>query len=181
MTTTRPQSTAAHYLRRDEFDYWRFGAHSVHSAQRAETLEAVVQACVSGEFEPKTYKIFSIFPTLSVTLFKAGPYWYAMAQQFEPRAAGLTRWRACYFRTRWRRYAEPFGAGLAPALADRIVSWFIRREAGQITEEDHVACERLQTEARAQRSPARLSAHEERVGWFHDAWTAAMTPRADAP
>jgi phenylpropionate dioxygenase-like ring-hydroxylating dioxygenase large terminal subunit len=161
------------YQRRDEFDYWRIGPHSAHCVGHDDTLAAMTAACAEGRYRPSRYKIFNIFPNLAVSLFEAGPSWYAMIQRFDAEAPGLTRWRSLYFRTPWRTRPPLWGERLAREGVDRLVAIFIRREAGRITEEDHLACERLQSAARQAKAPQRLSAHEARVGWFYEAWRAA--------
>lgn len=165
------------FSRRDEFDYWRFGAHSAHTEGQQETQAGMLAACVEGVYQPIRYKLFNLFPNVAVGLLRLGPYWYVLLQHFEPVGPAKTNWRAHYFRTPWRAGAEPWLAPQWPRTTDRIVAWLFEREARRVNEEDHVACERQQTNARNIPPPAdMLSVHEERIGWFYETWAMVLQP-----
>src|SRR6185437_3124219 len=108
----------------------------------------MAEDCRNGRYRPTAYRIFSIFPNLAVSMFRAQPYWYFHVQQFVPLAPGRCHWRGWFGRTeflaneerpfdRWARpYSEPIRA--------RIVRYYVKRT----NREDIEACEQLQTMAR---------------------------------
>jgi hypothetical protein len=139
-----------------------------------ETLAEMAAACRGGNFRPSTYRIFNIFPNLAVSIFDAAPHWYAFVQQFVPAAPGRTTWRGWFYPlsdSEKKSLLERLGRSITEPVRARIVGYYIRK----IGDEDHRACERLQTVAHQVRGRALLGAQEQRIAWFEEAYAQAVS------
>jgi phenylpropionate dioxygenase-like ring-hydroxylating dioxygenase large terminal subunit len=163
------------YQRNVDLHYFRFGRHSAHFYLDADTLDSMAAACREGRYRPSSYRIFNIFPNLAISLFKADPYWYAHLQQFVPHAPDRTTVRGWFYRTQfppdettkhffWK--TRPF----TRAFRNRIV----RRHVEKIADEDHRACEKLQSVAHQIDRWPLLAWQEERIAWFEEAYAEAL-------
>ncbi len=160
------------YSMNAEMAYFRFGAQDRHSAQFVHTQDtpAIMAAqCRAGAFKPDDYRIFNIFPNVAVSLFRAKPYWYCFIQQFIPLSAGRSRQRGWFYKvkipvkeTEFEKFVEP----ISEMIRSRIVRHFIERTGN----EDHRACEQLQSVAAQVDAWPILSSQEKRIEWFWEAY-----------
>lgn len=168
------------YLKNDAFRYFQFGKHSAHFMGSDETMAEMATACRLGNYRPRRYRIFNIFPNLAISVFDASPYWYAFVQQFVPLAPDRTIWRGWFYPLPVSGIETLLKRGLrllTEPVRAQIVRYYIRK----IGNEDHTACERLQTVAHQVPGPALLGTQEERIGWFEDAYKQAMSDGVPAP
>lgn len=160
------------YSMNEEMEYHRFGHDNQHSAQFVHTREtpAIMAAqCLAGHCEPNDYRIFNIFPNLAVSLFRAKPYWYCFIQQFIPLSAGRSRQRGWFYRTKiaveetaLEKFIEPISEIIRPRIVRRVIE--------RIGDEDHRACEQLQSVAAQADAWPILSSQEKRIEWFWEAY-----------
>lgn len=168
------------YIPGDEAHYDRIGPHSVYfRGGNPKSLPDMVRQCENGEFVPERYRILQIFPGLVVSFVHATHYlregyWYAVVLQILPLAHDRSKLISCSFRIPqpastqvWRRAAR----ALAWPTVDRIFDFFTRR----VLAEDNAACERLQEQAAIDDPPPRLALHEQRIGWFEEAYALAVS------
>lgn len=165
-----------------EMAYYRFGAYDRHSTQFVHTQDtpAIMAAqCLAGNCKPDDYRIFNIFPNVAVSLFRAKPYWYCFIQQFIPVSAGRSQQRGWFYRTKieveetaFEKFIEPVSEIIRP----RIVRYFTERTG----DEDHRACEQLQSVAAQADAWPILSSQEKRIEWFWQAYQRSLTT-APAP
>lgn len=162
------------YARNSEIGYFRFGLHSAHFTGHADTLASMSMACRENRYSPSDYRIFNIFPNLAVSIFNARPYWFCHVQLFAPTSPGQTHHRGWLFQTglpakervldRWTR---PF--------SDVSRAYLVRHFTKKIGDEDHRACEQMQTIAHQFEGSPILGAHEKRIEWFEESYEAAMS------
>jgi hypothetical protein len=169
------------YHKNEDIRYFRFGLHSAHFIGDADTLTSMATRCRNNDYRPAEYRIFNIFPNLTVSLFRAAPYWYTHVQQFVAVAPGRTNLRGWFYRTRFLADEESALNRLIRPISEpiraRIVRYYIDKIAGQ----DHVACERLQTVAHQIDKWPILGSQEKRIEWFEESYAQAMSrPRNDA-
>ncbi len=168
------------YLPGKETRYDQIGPHSMFfRAGNASSLPDMVDQCERGAFFPPRYRILQIFPGLVVSfvpatrLFGEG-YWYVVVLHILPMAHNRSKLVSHSFRVpqpetkqAWRKIAR----WLAWPVIDRIFTFYARR----VLREDNVACELLQAHAAADDPPPRLALHEERIGWFEEAYALAVS------
>lgn len=168
------------YIPVDGVHYEQIAAHSMYfRAGDAHSLQAMVQQCEAGELVSGRYRIIQIFPGLVISMVQAlsylgDGYWYAMVMHILPVAHDRSKIVVRSFRMpqpatdqAWRRLAR----WLAWPSIDRVFSYYARR----VQTEDNVACEHLQRHAAANDPPPRLARHEERIGWFEEAYALAIS------
>ncbi|HEV7324985.1 MAG TPA: Rieske 2Fe-2S domain-containing protein [Bosea sp. (in: a-proteobacteria)] len=176
-----PSTFGAHgYLPGEETRYEQIGPHSMFfRAGDENSLQDMVAQCEDGAFFPPRYRILQVFPGLVVSftpatrLFGEG-YWYVVVLHIIPVAHDRSKLVTYSFRAaqpettqRWRRIARR----LAWPVIDPIFAFYARR----VMREDNAACELLQAHAAADDPPPRLAAHEERIGWFEEAYALAVS------
>lgn len=174
------------YIPAEEAFYTRFGAHSAYfRGGDAESLPQMVRDCEAGTFFPQRYRILQLFPSLVVTFVHAidylgEGYWYTIVLQIIPEGPGRTRSRSRYFpiphpptTSRLRRWLRALAlVSLNPAFG-----FNVRR----VNKEDNVACEHLQSGVQKNDPPPRLARHEQRIGWFAQAYARVMRGETPLP
>ena len=158
------------YLKADLPRYYRFGAHSSYFTEGDEgELHRMSEECAARLYTPRGYRIFSIFPNLSVIQVEAMYRWYIAILQHRPLARDRTAMRATFFPAPfWRpkgqldRITDPLQAPIRAML--------YRHYFHRILNEDKEICERHQTVVGPSRALPRLGAHEERIAWFEDTY-----------
>lgn len=141
------------------------------------TLVGVVRADVR-----QGYRIFNIFPNLAVSIFNARPYWFCHVQLFAPISPGQTKYVSWLFQTGFPAKERALDRWTRP-FSDVIRAHLVRYFTKKIGDEDHRACEQLQTIARQLDGSPILGAHETRIEWFEEVYEAAMSkgePTSDA-
>lgn len=172
------------YHKAENLNYYRFGANSAFfSGRDAESLEEMGVAVAAGAFQHRGYRIFHLFPTAALIVFRAYSlmgehYWYVATQTILP--IGPNRCevqvrvaRSPYFEpTSWHcRLMEP-----AESLRRRLVLRGILR----VVDEDRVACEAQQREVRQISQQPIYGRAEQRVGWFDEEY-ARVTAKGSFP
>ena len=171
------------YLRRENIGYFRFGRHSAYFTHPDPNgLAKMAAECQARTWRSANYRVFHIFPGFAVSHFRADrEHWYVSAMQFLPVAPDrtLVRYWACpsafpsAVEGPWYdRLFDRFR--LTHRLRDRIVRYY----SGKVQSQDTAMCETLQTIARQSRAAPPLGLLEERIGWFEDAYEAAMNAAA---
>ena len=163
---------------REDLGYFCAGPHIAQFTENTSgALKAMAQACREGTWRSSQYRIFHVFPNLLVSHFSArDEYWYVQVQHVVPLSSGRSRIDSWIFpaavaplgarppHDRWMgRWTRPWRS----AIVDRMVARILR--------EDTRACATLQRSVAQIDRPPFLAAVEERIGWFEEAYRAAMT------
>lgn len=159
------------HVRRENISYDRFGRHSAFlNTSKPDAFAEMSAACADGSFRATHYCIFQFLPNLIVALLRSdGAFFHCYVQHSVPVAHNRSVQRI------WV-YPAPFPADHAwPARWTRLLSNPIRnrllpRYVRRVGREDNEASERLQEVAHQVDKPPFLSAVEERVGWFEQAY-----------
>ena len=175
----------AGYLRRENIGYFRFGRHSAYITHPdSDGFTRMVAECRARTWRSANYRVLHIFPGFAVSHARADrEHWYVSAMQFLPLAPDRTLVRY------WSRLS-PFPSAVEPPwydrwldrfglmrrLRDRVVAYYTEK----INAQDTGVCEKLQTIASQNGVAPILGRLEERIGWFEDAYEAAMTAPASA-
>ncbi|MFN4016555.1 MAG: aromatic ring-hydroxylating oxygenase subunit alpha [Reyranella sp.] len=171
-------NVAIHHKKRhaknSEIAYFRFGMHSAHFTGHGDTLASMSAACRENRYRPSGYRIFNVFPNLAVSIFNARPYWYCLVQLFAPTSASQTHHKAWLFETGFAVKERAIDRWTRP-IADVIRAHLARHFIKKIGDEDHRACEQMQTIAHQFEGSPILGAHEKRIEWFEEAYEAAMS------
>lgn len=162
------------YSKNEEFRYFRFGLHSAHFVGDADTLASMAGLCRAGRYRPSAYRIFNIFPNLAISLFRAAPYWYCYVQQFVPDAPARSTQRGWFFRTRLLANEEGVIGRLTRPLTEITRAQIVRYYINKIGDEDHRACERLQSVAHQIDASPKLGTQEQRIEWFEESYAQAV-------
>jgi phenylpropionate dioxygenase-like ring-hydroxylating dioxygenase large terminal subunit len=170
----------AGYIPGNGTHYERFGMHSAYfRGGNAESLPDMVRLCEEGTYFPDRYRIFQLFPGLIISFvhtqrYLGDGYWYLLVQHLRPEAHDRTRSVSYFFPVQhpateqaWRKIART----LAWPTFNAIFRFFARR----VHMEDNVACENLQKIAGFDDPPPRLALHEQRIGWFEEAYAEAIS------
>lgn len=170
----------AGYIPGNETRYDQIGPHSMFFRGGSEnSLPDMVKQCENGEFIAERYRILQVFPGLVVSFVHAthylgDGYWYVVLLHILPLTHDRSTVISYSFRMpqprttqSWRRAARR----LAWPTVDRVFRFFARR----VQNEDNIACEYLQAQAAPDDQPPRLALHEERIGWFEEAYALATS------
>jgi phenylpropionate dioxygenase-like ring-hydroxylating dioxygenase large terminal subunit len=183
IVAVHPKSFGRHgYLKKEAVQYRRFGRHSAYlDTHDPDAFDRIRAACIDGSYRPEqhsTYSIFNLFPNLFVSQFRVPDVFgtqhrYALVTRYRGLARDRTIIEAWLFEmpfplhettlTRWNRWAVDL---LVPPIAVHIIK--------TILSEDNRACERQQMLAAEVTGEQRLSAHEQRIGWFEEAYAEAV-------
>jgi phenylpropionate dioxygenase-like ring-hydroxylating dioxygenase large terminal subunit len=163
------------YLKREQIGYFRFGRHSAFFTNSdPDAFTKMAAECRAGTWRSANYRVFHIFPNLTVNHFRAdGEHWYVMAMQYVPLATNRSMMRAWY-------YPAPFAASRpwhdrwTRLFMDAIRRVVVRHSAYKVLDQDTAVCEKLQTIAQQLGAAPVLGGLEERLGWFEDAYADAM-------
>ena len=151
--------------------YFRFGDHCAYfpGAER-DAFDKMVAECRDGTYDPHRFRIFHFFPNLSAVMFQAPGCWIVMLMQYRAVAMDKSEIRIWYYPApfqahkqskSFRRYTEYVALG---------ASYYMTRVLG----EDNVVNEQQQAIAVQIAEPPLLGHHEERIGWFEEAYRRAM-------
>ncbi len=158
------------YLKGDLPRYYRFGPHSAYFTEGdAGELERMSKACADGTYSPGGYRIFSLFPNLTVIQIAAMHRWYIVVIQHQPMARDRTSIRAAFFEAPFARSETApvriLDAALRPVRRALFGYYF-----GRILREDNQICEQHQKHVAQSQTLPILGAHEERIAWFENAY-----------
>jgi len=165
----------AGYLKRENIGYFRFGRHSAFFTNPDPGAMARMAAeCRAGTWRSANYRVFHIFPNLTVNHFHADRgHWYVMAMQYVPVDSRRCVMRAWYHPAPFAS-SRPWYDGLSAPLLGPIRRWLVHRYARQVLDQDSGICEQLQAVGRRIDPRPVLGGLEERVGWFEEAYAAAV-------
>ena len=171
----------AGYLKRDNIRYFRFGWHSAFFTNPDPGAMARMAAeCRAGTWQSANYRVFHIFPNLTVNHFHSDRgHWYVMAMQYVPVNSRQCMMRAWYHPAPFPSDRPWYDRLSAPFLGP-VRRWLVHRYARKVLDQDSRICERLQAIGRQINAAPVLGGLEERVGWFEEAYAAAVGGREPA-
>jgi hypothetical protein len=163
------------YVNLDEVSYFRFGWHSAYfTTTLPDALTRMAAECRDGVWRSANYRVFHIFPDLTVAHFRTvRRHYYIAVIQYAAATENRSTMRAWF-------YPAPFADNLA--WWERWTRPIVRRASrftmpyfvGRVLGEDDAYSVKLQSIAQ-QLSPAPLlGALEQRLGWFEEAYAEAM-------
>ena len=176
--TIHPQTFGkAGYVKAERFRYFRFGWHSAFFHHPApDGLTQMAAACRDGTWRSQNYRVFHIFPDLTVSHLRAHwENWYIVVVQYSPVTPGRSVLRTWF-------YPAPVPAKNPAAWYDRssrwFSNWFRRRFTSHfvswILRQDEIISEKLQEKAVRLSAVPILGALEERLAWFEEAYAEMM-------
>lgn len=158
------------YLKADMPHYYRFGAHSSYFTEGSpDEIDVMSKACADGTYVPSGYRIFSIFPNLSVIQIGEMRHWYTVVMAHQPLARDRALIRSSFFEAPYRKPAGTL-ARLASAPLRPFRNFFFRFYLQRVLREDNRICEQYQRVVGQTRDLPRLGAHEERIAWFENTY-----------
>jgi phenylpropionate dioxygenase-like ring-hydroxylating dioxygenase large terminal subunit len=167
------------YLKRDEVHYHRFGRHSAYSAGHdPDHFAKAVAACVDGTYHPDRYVIVNFFPNVLIVQLRVpdifgSTHWYGLVQRYAPISHCESEVQGWLFKLPFDPPLKPISRLSLPVtdrLGPPVAAFFAKR----IIAEDNAMVEGQQSMASEVRGEQRLSAHEARIGWFEEAYRAAL-------
>ncbi len=176
------------YLNVNQLNYERFGAHDFesHSAlsMGGETKEiaTIAQECRAQQLVlAKEYLTFHLFPNVVVSFNHAtrlfgDDYHYMIVQHFKPQSTNQTNIGVSVYLMPFNRPAGVVKRVLRH-LTIPIVNVLCQLVMNKVHKEDNQACERLQKVSHQIESEMRLSAGEQRLGWFEQVYAKHVTAR----
>ncbi len=167
------------YIKPERVKYYRFGRHSSFIAtERDDCWEEMQRLCVSHTYKPHQYVILNIFPNTVISLanatnlFGAGN-WYVTITRYvavsETKSEAHVWMFKAPFETDETRISR-FSRFTTDKLLLPIAVYYARK----IMNEDNVICEGQQRLAHQVSAEQNLSAYEQRIGWFEEAYRAAL-------
>lgn len=164
------------YLTLPRTRYYPVGEHhSVHIPSGDDDVMVRLQAqAAEGKFQPFGYMIFQYFPTLVFVVFHAvnlfgDAYWYVMTEQMIPHGRQETTIVCRYHLLPFQRKAG-WCRRLMRWYLTPVVTYFVRKKASKIFNQDHEVCEQIQSVSHQVSAPMRLGKQEERVAWFEQVY-----------
>ncbi len=170
------------YLKRENISYYRFGDHSAYFyLPDPEGLGKMAAECRDGTWRSANYRVFHIFPNLTVSHFRADRQnWWIVAHQYVPLTKATSLMRAWIF-------PAPFTAGLGRTehwfrrATDPVRARVVRFYVNRVLSEDNAVCEKLQQTAGQILASPILGGLEERLAWFEEAYAKATQAVAENP
>ena len=164
------------YPKPERISYFRFGWHSAYFTNPdPDSLRAMAEDCRAGTWQSANYRVFHIFPDLTVSHLRAHwENWCIVFVQYRPVSPSRSVMHAWWYpapfpprRSDWydratRPATDLFRKFAMPYVVDRVLG------------QDNAVCEAQQSIAR-QLSPAPLlGALEERLVWYEEAYAELM-------
>ena len=174
--TVHPATFGRHgYPNPKKIGYYRFGWHSAFFANGApDGLIKMSDDCRTGTWRSIGYRVFHIFPDLTISHFRAHwGNWYIAIVQYAAVTESRSTMRVWF-------YPAPFPAdSLWYDRLTRPVTDLFRRHlmvyfVAWVLNEDNVVCEELQANAQQLSAKPILGALEERLLWFEEAYAELM-------
>lgn len=158
------------YLKGDLPRYYRFGPHSAYFTEGGpDELDTMSQACADGTYRPSGYRIFSLFPNLTVIQITAMYHWYIVVLVHEPLAKDRARIRSAFFEAPFIREKSALGRllnSIQRPFRNFLFDFYFRR----ILREDNRICEQHQRIVGQSHAMPKFGAHEERIAWFENSY-----------
>ena len=172
------------YLKPEVVNYVRFGRHSaLIEMSDADALTSATARIAAGTYQPEQYLILNLFPNFliaqvhAVNLF-GGAHWYIAVFRYLPVAASSSQVQVWLYPSPYTGPESPLSRRLRPGLnrlLPPIVAFFTRR----IMMEDNAMCEGQQSVAHQVEGEQLLSAQEQRIAWFEEAYAEALFGNAE--
>jgi len=169
------------YLNLNKLNYYRLGSHSVLSMGASpKEVADIAQACRAQNFSlGQGYLTFHFFPGCVVSFNHAtrllgDDYNYMVIQHFKPQSSHATNIGVRSYLMPFNRPAS-FVRRLFRAATIPIVNVFFRTVMNKVHKEDNQMCERLQKASHQIHGEMRLSAVEQRLGWFEEVYAKYVT------
>jgi phenylpropionate dioxygenase-like ring-hydroxylating dioxygenase large terminal subunit len=169
------------YLPLNVVQYYRFGRHSAYLYGGGEgELSRMATQCRAGTYRPSEYRIWQFFPNLLAVHFRADRTWYVLIQQYLPIAHNRTQLRSWYAKAPFPPADRNWTGRLRRKLTEPWLPLFVPYYMRKIAGEDNTICEHVQRVAPQISARPILGRHEERIGWFEEAY-AQVVADTDAP
>jgi len=164
----------AGYLNREAIGYFRFGAHSAYfTTPDPAALTQMAVDCRNGTWRSANYRVFHIFPNLTVSHFRAdGQNWFVVVHQYVPLNVKCSTMRAWIYPASFAAERAWHERWTGP-VTDRVRARVVRVYVNKVLQEDNEVAERLQGIAGQIQSSPILGALEERLAWFEEAYAKA--------
>ena len=176
LVAVHPTTFGKHgYLRNEAVRYFRAGRHSAYfNGPGTDTLADMSADCRAGTYRPDGYRIFQIFPSLSVVQLKTVNSHYILLMQNIPIACDSTDIRVWFFPAPFPIKDKTWMHRAFRAYISFWLPLFTRHYIRRIVGEDVAVCEELQTVAGQVDGFPILGLHEERIAWFEESYDQAM-------
>jgi phenylpropionate dioxygenase-like ring-hydroxylating dioxygenase large terminal subunit len=165
------------YFKLKDVSYFRYGWHSAFFFNPApDGLTTMAAACRTGTWKSQNYRVFHIFPDLTVSHLRAHwENWFIVLVQYRALSPTRSEMNAWFYPAPFApRAAIPWYDRLTRPLSNlirrMIMPYFVRMVLG----EDNAICERQQAIARQLSSAPILGALEERLAWYEEAYAECM-------
>ena len=167
---------AGGHLKPGRYRYFRSGAHSALFSGgdvSDQALERMRIQCADGSYRGVGYRIFHVFPNLSLLHYLFRGRWYIIVIQHVAAGRQKTLVRNWIYPAAFPTPPQRFGD-----LRNRLQDWpralLLRYGTRRILGEDRDVCEALQTVADHASDRPRLGGQESRIAWFNVALTRAV-------
>lgn len=174
------------YLKREDVQYHRFGRHSSYSAgSDPDHFVKSIAACLDGTYQPDRYIIVNFFPNVLIVQLRVpdvfgSTHWYGLIQRYAPISHCETEVQGWLFKLPFDPPMKPISKFFQP-ITDRIGPPITAFFAKKIVAEDNAVVEGQQSLAHEVTEEQRLAAHEIRIGWFEEAYRAALAAGDEPP
>lgn len=167
------------YLGKDVVKYFRIGPHNAYLAGTDDGgFERVVASCREGTPHPQGgYGMIQIFPNSSFLQVRTAMSWYVVFINYLPVAHDRTLIRVWFAPAHFRYEDRSWVRRLARKVLEPWLPPFVRYYLRKVLKEDSDACEKSQRVVRQIDGAPILGRHEERIGWFEEAYEEAMRGR----
>lgn len=167
------------YLKRRNIGYFRFGRHSAFfTRSEPDAFARMAAECRQGTWRSVNYRVFHIFPNLTLSHFRAdGQHWYMLVLQYAPVAIDRSAMRAWLYPAPFPPAEEPRHLRWTDPLTDPLRRWVVPYYVKRVLREDNGVCERLQEVAHQIKDAPVLGGLEERLDWFEQGYAEVMQAR----
>lgn len=175
------------HLKPNVVKYHRFGRHSVFLATEQEgRWQHMLETCVGdgAGYQPEQYTILNMFPNTLVSLSNTVKLfgvdnWVVTIIRYKPVSHDRSEAEVWLFKAPFPQPETRLSRLMRPVV-DRVLPPIVARVVRKIMGEDNAVCENQQRLAPQVEGEQRLSAYEQRIGWFEEAYRDALTPSAPA-
>ncbi len=167
------------YIKSETVQYRRFGRHSAYiNTTDRDAFDTIRAGIIAGTYKPDCYAIYNFFPNFLISQFGVPDVFgtvhrYVALQRYRPVSSSSTEVQSWLFQvpfevdektlSKWNRWS-------IERITPPIVAYFSKK----IMTEDNDICEGQQLAAREVTGEQQLSAQEMRIGWFEEAYRAAL-------
>lgn len=164
------------YRNPERVNYFRFGWHSAFFDDAdPDGFSKMAAECRMGSFQSSSYRVFHIFPDLTVShLCAQWENWFIVIFRYVPVSPSRSLMRAWYYPAPFRTRPPPWYDTVTRPVTDLVRKFIMTPMIAMVLNQDNAICEGQQSIAQ-QLSPAPiLGALEGRVAWYEEAYAEAM-------